>query len=161
MNHDLMLRLKTKHALNPETGCWEWTACSQSNGYGRMTYHRKVDYAHRWAYRAYKGEISEGMDVCHTCDNRRCVNPKHLFLGTRAANMADAKQKGRTTKGRSFTSGESAPLAELTWPKVRAIRDMARRGVKRADIAKHFNTHVTNIGCIVRQKTWKETGNVG
>lgn len=77
----------------------EYIGCVQENGYARATIQGKTDYAHRHIYRLVNGPTPQGFDVCHKCDNRKCINPKHLFLGTRLQNMADAVSKGRQAKG--------------------------------------------------------------
>lgn len=78
-----------------ESGCWEWQLSKTPQGYGQAMYRRKRWRAHRLSYTAFKGEIPEGLCVCHTCDNRKCVNPEHLWLGTRGDNNKDCSGKGR------------------------------------------------------------------
>lgn len=78
--------------------CWNWTAGLRGkSGYGAFKYKGKVLDAHRLSYKLHKGEIPEGLLVCHTCDNRRCVNPDHLWLGSYRDNWMDAVTKGRAS----------------------------------------------------------------
>lgn len=99
-------------------GCWEWNASKNMWGYGRFSYMGRADKAHRVAYQLFIGQIPTGMFVCHRCDNRSCVRPDHLFLGTAKDNTSDMIGKGRQT----LKPGEDHPCAKLTWPQVDYIR---------------------------------------
>ena len=85
-------------------GCTNWTGNTFSNGYGNFCADSTVYYAHRYAWQlANGGTIPQGKYVLHSCDHRRCVNPKHLRLGSAAENSADMVERGRSTKGRTVT----------------------------------------------------------
>ena len=100
-------------------GCIEWSGTIAANGYGVLRHDGKQKYAHRVSYEDAFGEIPAGMCVCHSCDNRKCVNPKHLWLGTKGDNAKDRDAKGRHW----VRSGESHPNAKLTARRVKAIRN--------------------------------------
>ncbi len=85
--------------------CWNWIAAIRGkSGYGAFRLNGKTQSAHRVSYVLHKGEIPEDLLICHSCDNRRCVNPNHLFICTYYENMQDCKNKGRivTPKGYGF-----------------------------------------------------------
>lgn len=112
---------------NNITDCTEWTG-ALTNGYGAITAGGSSWPAHRLAWTMDRGIIPQGLDVCHHCDNRMCVNTFHMFLGTAIDNAADALAKGRLSTGprRSsyevFQPGEKHKDAKLTEADVRAIR---------------------------------------
>ena len=93
-------RFKTVHQrflerVGDKSDCWVWTGGVNTGGYGMFWTGNRNTLSHRYAYEKYVGKIPKGMLACHRCDNRRCVNPKHIFIGTHQDNTIDAFQKGR------------------------------------------------------------------
>ena len=158
MTISLQARLMSMAHVLPN-GCWQWTGCIQGNGYGRVRSEKNTIYAHRAAHIAFKGPIPHGKDVCHTCDNRLCINPEHLFLGSRKENMQDARSKGRLFAGARHAktiAGESGPAAKLNWAQVDAIRKALALGVSTKLAADIANVSIDTVRLIKNNKTWKE-----
>lgn len=93
-------RFKRRFVVDESSGCWIWQGGRRGNmGYGAITDRGKPMSAHRAAWIMYNGQIPDGLLVCHKCDNPRCVNPAHLFLGTHQDNMDDRTAKNRQSQG--------------------------------------------------------------
>lgn len=92
-------RIIENSELDIKSACWNWILSKNSNGYGQIKFQKKMQRAHRVSFMAFNGEIPDGIEVMHKCDNRSCVNPFHLKLGTHQENMRDIVVKGRSKRG--------------------------------------------------------------
>lgn len=140
--------------------CWIWTANYLRTGYpyGLFKIRGVMRTAHRVSYELFVGAIPDGMCVLHNCpegDNPRCVNPAHLWVGTRTDNNRDTSAKGRARGGN--LSGEQNGFAKLTWGEVRTIRWLYAMGCfSQSLIGRIFGHDQTLISMIVRRRIWKE-----
>lgn len=149
-------RFAAKWVPNHDTGCHEWTGARMPSGHGQIALRgrRPVILAHRAAWLLAHGSIPPGMCVCHRCDNPRCVNVAHLFLGTQADNMADCRAKGRATLPPRMR-GANHPRVKLTEDGVREIRVRLARGDRLTDIATDYGVVPTTIAWIRDGEHWR------
>jgi len=139
-------------------GCWEWQDPLHPSGYACATNYEtnKKEHVHRLSYRIFKGDIPEGLYVCHKCDNRKCIAPDHLFIGTAQENMLDAKAKGRMEHIKLLAcKGEKNANSKLDDEKVRSIRKEIAEGIKCTVIARKYGVTSTIIYYIKDGKAWK------
>lgn len=117
-----------------DNGCWLWMGRLAPNGYGRIsTSKTKREAAHRVSWRLHSIPTPPpGYDLCHTCDNRRCVNPEHLFMGSRLDNMRDASAKGRLVQ-------------KLTHKQIAEIRSDRYAGMLGREVARIFGVDTSRI----------------
>lgn len=131
--------------------CWLWTAGATSDGYGEIRLGGKLRYAHRTSWEIQNGPIPDGLFVLHKCDTPRCVNPSHLFLGTRLDNFDDMRAKGRA----SGPKGTANPSSKLTPAAVLDIRRRFASGESRASLAASFSVAWHSINKALNGERWK------
>jgi len=140
-------------------GCWIWArAPVQGTKYGAVRWAGKTQRAHRVAWQITLGEVPGNMCVLHKCDNPLCVNPGHLFLGTRADNAADRDAKGRQACGDILSQAKQGELnsqAKLNESGVREIRSLVAKGVAQAEIARRRGVSQAAVWNIVNGRTWR------
>ena len=130
-------------------GCWVWTGTRSSCGYGRIISKGKRIKVHRMMYEAFVGSIPLEMFVCHSCDNRACCNPKHLFLGTQLDNMRDCVKKDRHNRGSRNCN------AKLNEESIKHIRELASTGMTGKQIAEIFGVSNARIYEILNDHAWR------
>jgi len=147
-------RLPSRICIEESTGCWIYVANKKrtQSGHVAAMFRGVQTFAHRAVWALTHGDIPEGLCVLHRCDNPRCVNPDHLFLGTPADNARDMVEKGRSL------SGERNPKAKLTAFQVNEIRQLKKGGAGTTELARRFGVDRTTIQQIMRGATWSPKG---
>lgn len=144
------IALRTDRSGGPDA-CWPWLGPRKESGYGRIRHRGRKVYVSHLVYELEYGSLPEGMCVLHTCDNPPCVNPKHLWAGTKADNNRDRMQKGRGGN----LAGENNGRAQLTEDQVRKIRHRySLGGVSQRRLAEEHGLTPPAIGYIVRREHW-------
>jgi hypothetical protein len=130
--------------------CWPWLGKPLSHGYGSMRINNKQTRVHRVSYEINRGDIPKGLLVCHRCDNRICVNPNHLFLGTYTDNNRDRQNKGRTAL--PALKGDFCPASKLKEAQIIYIRSSSKSS---KDLAKEIGIAYSTIRQIRNRGSWK------
>ncbi len=151
----LLERFNTKYQINPHNHCWEWKGACYKNGYGNiMLEDGKVTGSHRVSWLIHKGEIPFKHNVCHTCDNVKCVNPDHLFIGTQKDNLKDMTNKGRRKSNTPL--GVNNINAKLIDEKVREIRRKYTPYVYTLQmLADEYEVSKRLIYMVISKKIWR------
>lgn len=151
-------RFATKFKVNPDSGCWEWIGATDGRkGYGQIYFNGRTARASRVAWLLYKGMIPDGSHVCHLCDNPACVNPNHLFLGSRSDNMRDCVEKGRhgsVTRPERRPRGSGHYLAKLSEHMVIEARRLFREGVNCADLSSRYGIDDSTVRRALTGEGW-------
>lgn len=134
--------------------CWEWTGSKDRDGYGVLTIGRKQFRANRVSFSEFKGS-PDGMLVCHRCDNRSCINPDHLFLGSALENTQDMINKGR----KNIVRGDRHPLTKILPAERTRIRTMRQDGASLKAIAAQYGVSFQLISDICNRRRNYASGN--
>ncbi len=143
-----MKELYEKSVIKKE-GCWDWSRSLHHSGYTSLRIDGVQTSGHRASWMIHKGDIPKGMLVCHTCDNRKCTNPDHLFLGTHKENVQDMIVKKRGSCGSKHHE------AKLDEEKIKEIKKLLALGVTCTRIAEDYGVSDGCIWFIKNGKSWK------
>lgn len=149
----MLTRFQALYTENKTNGCFEWNGFITRHGYGQFTVStkRKAEAAHRVSYELFVGAIPQGLFVLHACDNRKCVNPAHLSVGTASDNMRDMVAKGRGNNA----VGERNKGALLTKTQVITIRAVRMFFNSNQEIADIYGVGRRCIDRIIKGELWK------
>ena len=153
-------RFWSKVNIKSNNECWNWIAGIGTHGYGSFKYNGKNTGSNVMAWILTNGEIKNNLWVLHSCDNKLCCNPNHLFLGTALNNNRDMFSKGRNvvalkTNPKLAARGENVAGAKLKEFQVIEIREKLLKGSSELSIAKEYNVSPPTIRDIKSNRTWK------
>lgn len=138
----------------PDDGCWNWQRTTNGDGYPMLRVSGRMVYAHRLAYELGVGAVPEGLHILHSCDNPRCINPKHLSPGTRSQNMKECSERGRARIPKPIKLGEENGAAKLNDVDVRSIRRLLFKKITQREIAERFDVSQQIVSKIKAGKLW-------
>lgn len=147
-----IIRFYSKINIDYETGCWIWKCQQKDNGYGRFYFNGKYYTAHRFNYALTFGSIPKELFGCHMCDQKSCVNPYHIWMGTHEQNMKDMVNKKRS----AILLGDKNGRAKLTQEKVDDMRKLNKKGMNYTQLADFFNLGKSQVSRICRGISWSE-----
>lgn len=152
----ILKRLINAVDIDNNTCCWGWNKFTNKDGYGSLTLNRKSQLAHRVMYYLVFGEFDNYLSVCHKCDNPKCINPYHLFLGTKSDNMKDCFDKGRSKIKPVSFKGSNNPMSKLTHHEAMEIRKVSLSGnISQKTIADNYGISQSQVSLIKLGKLWK------
>lgn len=131
-----------------ENGCFEWQGWVDECGYGRLRIDGRTFKAHRVSFAVFRGREPGDLCVCHHCDNRKCINPSHLFTGTKKDNSQDAVNKDRIRRG------QNSPKSKLTEGAVSAVVERFNAGESMKSLAQSYGVDCSTLWRAVRGETW-------
>lgn len=127
---------------NEHSGCWEWQGSKNNEGYGQVSYQGKIHLVHRLTYELIIGRIESDMYVCHKCDNPKCCNPAHLFIGTPRDNQIDCRLKNRN------------PTSKINYNNALKIKRLFNDGYSRKEISQQYSISYQQVCRIINGKYW-------
>lgn len=154
--------IQNRIVIDLETKCWNWTGTLCKDGYGKCKRKGKTYRTHRLSYEYYKGEFDNNLYVCHSCDNPKCVNPDHLWLGTHFHNELDKTLKGRRSPSPSISHPHLIPKGEKIWSSKltkEVVEEIYKLGLKNYTAKQildklNLKLHTSTINRIMTGKSW-------
>lgn len=147
---DIVKRFWSKVCKEDTNECWMWIGCVNGSGYGSFKTSYKSNMAHRFSWELVNGKIPNGLEILHKCDNRLCVNPNHMDIGTSKDNMRDMINKGRSGVG------DKNSMSKYTELDVLRIKKAYKKGISTYEsVGKLFGISWGHVRQLVLCTRWK------